>query len=414
MLLMGFVTLGVCMGTLSGLVPGVHVNTLTTVLLLVSGRMGTAVAGLCGGVDVLLLLSISIVAASVAHSFLDFIPSVFIGAPSEGDVLCVLPGHRMLMEGRGLEAVHRAADGSLIGATLAIIVSPAILLAISQPALNELVPWALCFVILAMLASEARRGRIAASACIMCLSGALGLVALHSMLSQTGLVMEGSVLFPLLTGLFGVPTLMTASCSLHVGQAEVTQTSKDLLPSSRGAVAGLLVGWLPGVSATAGSILSLAIFDRQEDDPGDFITMVSSVGTSSVVFGLVTLLALGRARSGTMVAVLDLMDGNVDSSSMALLMVSVLLASAMAYFITLKMGAIMASRYHRINPRLLNRGTLLLIIALVTILNGPLGLAVLVSATLVGMVPLCLGVGRVHLSGALLLPVLIGLAGYSS
>ncbi|MEE9564714.1 MAG: tripartite tricarboxylate transporter permease, partial [Candidatus Hydrothermarchaeaceae archaeon] len=84
---------GVILGTFTGMVPGIHVNTVVIVLLsllpvLLEHFSPTGVVSL-------------IVAMSVVHTFVDYIPSILIGAPQEDSVLSTLPGHRMLMEGRG-------------------------------------------------------------------------------------------------------------------------------------------------------------------------------------------------------------------------------------------------------------------------------------------------------------------------
>ena len=48
-----------------------------------------------------LLLAMTIVAMSIAHTFLDFIPSTFLGAPECETALSVLPAQGMLLEGSG-------------------------------------------------------------------------------------------------------------------------------------------------------------------------------------------------------------------------------------------------------------------------------------------------------------------------
>ncbi len=63
-----------------------------------------------------MVVACCIFAASTVHSFVDFVPSVFIGAPDPDEALSVLPGHRLLMEGRGMAAVRAAAVGSAVGA----------------------------------------------------------------------------------------------------------------------------------------------------------------------------------------------------------------------------------------------------------------------------------------------------------
>ena len=105
--------LGCAIGTFSGMVPGIHVNTLAA-LLLASYPAIEAMIPLEPS-DSAVAVACCVMSASVVHSYVDFVPSVFIGAPDSEDAVSVLPGHRLLLQGRGMEAVRSAAIGSLVG-----------------------------------------------------------------------------------------------------------------------------------------------------------------------------------------------------------------------------------------------------------------------------------------------------------
>ncbi len=89
--------LGIVVGIITGLAPGVHINLISVLLFSVSPFLL--------GYTSALHLAIFIVAVAVTHAFLDALPSIFLGAPEEATALAVLPGHRMLLEGKGYEAV---------------------------------------------------------------------------------------------------------------------------------------------------------------------------------------------------------------------------------------------------------------------------------------------------------------------
>ena len=114
---------GSALGLFSGLAPGIHVNTLASMMLAAQTSLVGALSGIMDGDIVPLAVSCCIMSASVVHSFTDFVPSVFIGAPDGEDAVSVLPGHRLLLQGRGMEAVRAAAIGSLIGASASILLS---------------------------------------------------------------------------------------------------------------------------------------------------------------------------------------------------------------------------------------------------------------------------------------------------
>lgn len=114
------VCIGSAIGTFTGAIPGIHVNTAAAVLAAAYPAAAGIVQVLTGPEHAPAVVACCIFAASTVHSFVDFVPSVFIGAPDTDDVLSVLPGHRLLMEGRGMAAVRAAAVGSAVGACAAL------------------------------------------------------------------------------------------------------------------------------------------------------------------------------------------------------------------------------------------------------------------------------------------------------
>src|SRR3989344_3219211 len=92
------VLIGIFGGIFSGLTPGIHTNLLATLLFSMSPFLLTYTSPL--------MLSVIIVSMAITHTFLNVLPAVYLGAPdSEGKILSVLPGHRMLLQGKGYEAV---------------------------------------------------------------------------------------------------------------------------------------------------------------------------------------------------------------------------------------------------------------------------------------------------------------------
>lgn len=111
--------MGTSLGVITGLTPGIHVNLVAATFLTMQSQLLAFVSLLCGWAqpsseDILLLISCIIFANAVSHTFLDYIPSVFLGAPDTDTALSVLPGHRMLLKGKGYEAILLSAFGSLV------------------------------------------------------------------------------------------------------------------------------------------------------------------------------------------------------------------------------------------------------------------------------------------------------------
>ena len=77
---------GCLLGTITGLTPGLHVNTVCLIGLSLYPLLGLSV------VD----FGVIMISMAVTQTFIDFIPAIFIGVPEEGTALSVLPAHRLL------------------------------------------------------------------------------------------------------------------------------------------------------------------------------------------------------------------------------------------------------------------------------------------------------------------------------
>jgi TctA family transporter len=508
-----FAVLGSVLGMGSGLVPGMHVNTLALLLLAVSVPLLGGIAYLCSVFGVRpelspLLLSVLIIAASVTHSFVDFLPSLFLGIPDESKVLSVLPAHRLLLAGQGGAALVCAATGSLIGAMVALLLAiPLQLFMLSawgcEWAIELFCPYFLLLVAVLLIASEARSrkvrtildarlgsvteeeivistlpvpadrssGRISGrvversgrgfvlenqfgrwkvlglpprvganvvaegvwsvrkrstlaplfALALFLASGWLGFLAMNVQLPLSDIYpgMRQSVLFPLLTGLFGFPSLLLSLRSRPVppqeGGGEASVSFGDGL---KGTAAGFLAGWLPGISSTTGTVIA-SLFSRRsgsdrEEGAKRFIVMVSAVGTSSAVFSLIALATLEKGRTGALLTVMQVLGleglGAVAaplSADFLVLLLATLVGAVLGYIATLRLGALVARKLSGVNLLPLNLVVIVFVLILVTIFNGLSGLLLLAGASTLGLLPPLLGIGRVHLTGSMLLPLIL-------
>ena len=409
--------LGTVLGTFTGLVPGIHVNTLAVLMLASYPALEALIDPWVPHGWTAILVSSLVVSASVVHSFVDFVPSVFLGAPSPDQVLNVLPGHRMLLEGRGMDAVSAAAVGSLVGALAAVVLAiPLQVLMTSggEEALQDLTPYVIAgTAVLLLYVEKGLKGRMWALL-LMVLSGILGYCCILGAFPEWGLIPGGSMMLPLLTGLFGMPAMLLSAQNTAMPEQRMTEGINDHpLPALKGLLAGGIVGWFPGITATAGTVV--ASLTSPEVEPDRFISMVASVGTASTVFALVTLSVSGKGRSGTMLVVGEVMGDSltgVGSLSIAVLLVAVLLSSLLGYAATLASGRALAKWMAGVNLRTLSIGIMVFMTVLVAVMTGPLGLLVLLTATVMGLLPTAVNVNRVHLASCLLLPVLMFYIGF--
>ena len=233
------ILVGCFFGIITGLTPGIHINLVSIMLINMSGYFL--------GFTSPMSLAVFIIAMSITHSFLDTIPAVFLGAPDPAVALGVLPGHKLLLEGRGYEAVKLTVIGSMCSLILTLFLIP--LLVPAVPFLYEFISpyigYLLLFVIIFMIVKDLKPKKIMLNMFIVLLSGALGLIVLNfPNLSQP--------LFPMLSGLFGTSALlMSLSNNVTVPEQKITEeihVDKVKTGKALGAAtfSGILTGFLPG------------------------------------------------------------------------------------------------------------------------------------------------------------------------
>ena len=396
------VLIGVILGTISGIIPGVHANTLAGVLLSLQALLLSVLGPVA--------LAGTLFAALITHTFVDAVPSTFLGIPEADTSLSVLPAHALCLEGNGEEAVRIAALGSACAMVIAVPVS--VLCFLLLPALQPYFDWWIGILLIAsvgymIVTSEAPGWALA----IFAVSGALGAFALHyTFLSWHTLSGESAILMPLLTGLFGISVLMVASQGTLPAQHFSGLRIEDkavIKYSLLGTGAGVAVGWLPGLStASANGVLASVI--GYEKDRRSYILATSAANTANAFIGLAALFALSRMRNGVMAALAEL-----PLPSLGELMVIGVLAACAAYVITVRLSA-SAHHLNGFDSKVMNRAVIAFVVLLSIILTGPFGLFVLLLATGVGLVPHLVNVPRMYCMGAIIVPVMVysfGIAG---
>jgi len=388
------VLIGVVLGTISGIIPGVHANTLAGVLVSLQALLLTLVGPVA--------LAGTLFAALITHTFVDAVPSTFLGIPEADTSLSVLPAHALCIEGNGEEAVRIAALGSSCAMVIAVPVS---VLCFLLPALQPYFDWWIGILLIAsvgymIVTSEAPGWALA----IFAVSGALGVFALrYAFLSWHMLAGESAILMPLLTGLFGISVLMVASQGTLPGQhfSGLRIENKAVIKYSLlGTGAGVAVGWLPGLStASANGMLASVI--GYEKDRRSYILATSAANTANAFIGLAALFALSRMRNGVMAALAEL-----PLPSMGELMITGILAACAAYIITIRLSA-SAHHLNGFDSKTLNRAVMIFVVLLIMLLTGPFGLFVLLLATAVGLVPHIVNIPRMYCMGAIMVPVML-------
>jgi len=454
-----FTLLGVAAGTGTGLAPGLHVNNVALVLLASRGAFEHAILSVfptAAAAELIAIESSFIMGTVIGHGFLDFIPSVYLGAPEEKTALSVLPGHRMLLAGDAHVAIRLASIGGLAGVALSLLLLLPVRLVLGPPLDgHERMRGAIAFVLLAIVAalvlsererrasskfggdyviSRRSRQRLLALGFFLA-SGALGVVLLDTdwftlwnWFPFAGHPTDfGSIiLFPLFTGLFGFSTLALSSRSrANVPPQRLARESLGLTQKRfargllSGTVAGACVSWLPGLSSGAATALA-QFLSRGHDDASEaaqreFMVALGAVSTATSVFTVSVLFIIDRARSGAAVAIRELNAGQVPIWSvpaeppflLLVIALSAVVAAVASYPLALAFSRLAARWIHKIRYDVLARIVLGVLAVLLLVLAGTAGLMIAILAGVLGLGPPLAGVKRVHLMGCLVVPVVL-------
>ncbi|WP_406662532.1 tripartite tricarboxylate transporter permease [Methanolobus sp. ZRKC3] len=358
--------------------------------------------------------------------------------------MAVLPGHTLLLEGKGSEAIRLSALGSAGSVALALLIAApmSLLFGLAYPLIQSHMALLLILVVLIMLVSEKGefvpgQGSLAHwksrfyALLVFLVSGSLGLIAfkLEYLMQPLLSLGEPSILLPLLSGLFGSSQLIISMLSNPVIPAQLP--SRIELERKRifrgimvGGISGSLVAWLPGISSSIATVFARLFIKQEFSKPShairslndetdlapskEFIVSVSGVNTCNAIFGLFALAVISRSRNGAMVAVNELLgDISLNSSNMLLFLCVISLTAILSYFSTIFLGDNIHRSISKIDYSLLAY-TVIAVLAIMSLLfTGLFGLMIFIVATPVGMLAPFLKIRKSHAMGVILLPVIL-------
>jgi len=164
-------------GIFIGLLPGMNINNLLPLFLTFTFFKPEILAAFIASVSVSQLLA-------------GFFPSIFLGAPSSETSISVLPGHKLLLEGKGYEALKLC----LMGALFSIVFSLILVVTLSSffkdfyYTTRPYVFYLIFLVSTFMILSEKEAKKILYSLLIFFSAGLIGLITLNSPLSSSNLL----------------------------------------------------------------------------------------------------------------------------------------------------------------------------------------------------------------------------------
>ncbi|HBB16355.1 MAG TPA: transporter [Syntrophus sp. (in: bacteria)] len=301
-----FCFVGVTIGTLIGVLPGIGTSGTVAILLPITFNLSP--------VSAIIMLAGIYYGAMYGGS----ITSILVNIPGEAaSVVTCIDGYAMARKGRAGAALGIAAFGSFIAGYFGII-----MLAFLAPALSRLAfdfgpPEFFSLMVLGLtLSTYIGSGSILKSLMMVVLGLILGCVGQDPITATPRLtygsanLLDGLDMVPVVMGLFGLSEVM-----LNIEQNEnriiyqaklkgllpnIDDWKRSLLPIGRGSVLGFFIGIIPGGTAMVSSFVSYAVEKKFSKHPEEFgkgaiegVAGPEAANNSATMGAMVPLLTLG-------------------------------------------------------------------------------------------------------------------------
>ena len=389
--------IGILIGTLTGMIPGIHVNTAGAILFASS-------AFLLGFLSPE-FLCVLMVSMSIAHALTEFVPSMLLGVPQEGTATSILPGHRMVLQGRSKEVIRIVAVGGFGAIVITILMMP--VFAVALPFLHELTKpytWIILLsasVYLTYALTNSKRD-FAWSLLLFLLSGILGWAIFQTPISS------GVSLMCIFSGLFGISTILFSlndnSTIPHQNSFyELNIDFNKFKSIFAGGITGAILGFLPGFGPAQGTVIAQAASgtnDNSEDDTVNFLLATSGLNISDCLFSLMAIYIIGNPRSGIAVYMSYLIS-DMSISHLVIFIFASLIAVSISLILCLKLGDSFSKLMGGVDYRKLSIAVIILQIGILYMTLA------LITSTALGMLPHYIGVGKSHLMGVLIVPAIV-------
>ncbi len=388
-----FLLAGTLTGAITGLVPGIHINLIGTILVSLSFSVIYIFSPI--------YLAVFIVSMAITHTFLDFIPSVFLGCPDTDTELSVLPGHDFLKKGKAHTAIMLSTYGSASAIiTLLIISIPSLILI---PKFYELIkpaiPYIIALVSISLIISEKSKLKALFA---FTLAGILGILFLNL---ETIKISEP--LLPLLTGLFGASSIiLSIKNKTNIPKQKIKKIKfPSIKPLLGASVAAPLCSFFPGLGSGQAAIIGSSISKLKTDSRG-FLFLLGATNTLVMGFSILSLYAISRTRTGAASALSQILK-EMTPQVLTVLIITIAISGAIAFFLTTFISSKASKKINFINYKTLSYTTLTILTTIVLFVSGIKGIILLALSTATGIYIILLKVRRTNMMGALLIPTIL-------
>ncbi len=390
---------GVLIGTLTGLLPGLHINLVSAILLSASPVLLTITSSLS--------LVIFITSLAITHTIIDFIPSIFLGAPNEDTALSILPAHKLLLEGYGYEALLLTLLGGLTALPFVLIIACILILflPLTYDYVLRIMPIILILLSSYLIISEPKTKKIPALM-IFILSGFLGIASLNLNLNQP--------LLPLFTGLFGASGLIISinqktkipeQKMLSIKNIKLSFSSFSKLTFAS-IITSPFTAILPTFSSSQSALIGSQIIGKNQTNEKDFLFLLGITNILAMSVSFITLYSIGKTRTGAAVAISKLLLA-ISTQDILIILTSIILVGFIVFFIAIFIARIFSKNINKINYSKLSIVILIILTAFTIYFSGIIGLLIFITSSALGIFCILSEIKRTQLMGCLLIPTII-------
>ncbi len=384
-----FLFIGIIAGTFTGLIPGIHINLIGVLLISLSASLFISINPI--------YLIVFIVSMAITHTFIDFIPSIFLGCPDTDTELSVLPGHELLKKGQGYQAIILTCYGSLAAIFILILISfPSIFIISKIYGFTKIIlPYLLIGISTLLILLERKK---LPALFVFLFSGLLGWSVLN-------LPSINQPLLPLLTGLFGSSMLIISiKNKTKIPKQEITKPKIKIFKPLFGAIiASPLCSFLPGLGSGQAAIIGNTI---SRTNKKGFLVLLGATNTLVMGFSFISLYVISTTRTGAAVAIQEII-GTLSPKLLILILIIVLISGIISFFLTMFIAKTFAKKIGTFNYTIASLITLIILVLIVFLASGFLGIFVLIASTFTGIYCISLKVRRSQMMGCLLLPTIL-------
>ncbi len=386
------IIIGVLLGFVIGLIPSIHINTISYFFLFI------------GGYNLFYNNSFFFISLAVSQLVTSYVSISVFGVPNDSTIMHLFPLQRLAKEGQLKKGIYLCLVGSFFGGLFSLLLFPILFLLFSALFNFNLFIYGLIILILIMfiILEKNIKKRIGILAIII-FSGTLGILTLkyNYFLSEPLMVC--------VVGLFAFPFILE---SIFSKNRFVKQKDEDLqinlkdtgVSSFLGTLGAMFMIIVPSFSSSQASLLLSKI--KQKLNSEEYLLIFSSVAISSLFFSFFLAINFYKPRLGYIAILLsnNILGKSISNFNLAITLFLSLCLSILLLSFTYKQIVDWITRF---NFKLISVILLLFISILIILLFGMKAIPLLILSTSIGFLPLVFGVDRVILMSYIMIPTIL-------